>query len=42
MSKTFDPFMFLSLPLPIKNTRKLLVHLVPLDPDKPIMKVHDS
>ena len=38
-SKTFDPFMFLSLPLPIKKTRSISIRLVVIDPDIPIKKV---
>lgn len=37
-SKTFDPFMFLSLPLPIKKTRNISVRLVSIDPDAPLKK----
>ena len=32
MSKTFDPFMFLSLPLPVKKIRTIMVNLVTVDP----------
>ena len=35
----FDPFMYLSLPLPIEKTRWLTVHLVRLDPAAIVEKV---
>ncbi|XP_064399096.1 ubiquitin carboxyl-terminal hydrolase 4-like [Halichondria panicea] len=37
-SLTFDPFMFLSLPLPVKNTRTVCVRLVCTNPTRPITK----
>ena len=38
ISITFDPFMYLSLPLPIKKTRNIKVTLISLDPStKPII-----
>ncbi len=39
MSKTFDPFMFLSLPLPVKKTRTISVYLVRTNPMEPVTKV---
>ena len=39
ISKIFDPFMFLSLPLPIKKTRTLYVSVVKTEPSDPIIKV---
>lgn len=41
ISKIFDPFMFLSLPLPIKKTRTIYVNLVRTDPTMDIVKVTD-
>jgi len=38
-SVTFDPFCYLSLPLPVKKERTLQITLVPLDPSKRPMKV---
>ncbi|CAI8056970.1 Ubiquitin carboxyl-terminal hydrolase 4 [Geodia barretti] len=38
LSKTFDPFMYLSLPLPVKKTRKMEVIVVYADPNKPMVK----
>jgi len=38
-SITFDPFCYLSLPLPVKKERTLVVTLVPLDPSKKPLKV---
>jgi ubiquitin carboxyl-terminal hydrolase 4/11/15 len=38
-SITFDPFCYLSLPLPVKKERTLQVTLVPLDPIKKPIKV---
>ena len=35
----FDPFMYLSLPLPIETARWLTVHLVRLDPAAIVEKV---
>ena len=32
VSVTFDPFCYLSLPLPVKKERQIEVFLVPLDP----------
>ena len=39
VSKIFDPFMFLSLPLPIKKTRTIFVSVVQAEPGEPIVKV---
>lgn len=39
LSKIFDPFMFLSLPLPIKKTRTIYVSVVKAEPGQPIVKV---
>ena len=39
ISKIFDPFMFLSLPLPIKKTRTIFVSMVKAEPGQPIVKV---
>ena len=39
VSKIFDPFMFLSLPLPIKKTRTIFVAVVKAEPGQPIVKV---
>ena len=39
ISKIFDPFMFLSLPLPIKKTRTMFVSVVKAEPEQPIIKV---
>ena len=39
VSRVFDPFMYLSLPLPIEKTRWLTVHLVRLDPATVVEKV---
>ena len=39
VSRVFNPFMYLSLPLPIETTRWLTVHLVRLDPAVVIEKV---
>ena len=39
VSKIFDPFMYLSLPLPVKKTRKMELHVIYADPLKPIVKV---
>ncbi|KRY67480.1 Ubiquitin carboxyl-terminal hydrolase 4 [Trichinella pseudospiralis] len=36
VSITFDPFCYLSLPLPEKSDRLLVINFVPLDPDIPI------
>jgi len=38
VSKIFDPFMFLSLPLPIKKTRTLFVSLVRADPTQQVYR----
>ena len=42
ISKIFDPFMFLSLPLPIKKTRTLIVTLVRTDPAAELYRVRDN
>ena len=42
VSKIFDPFMFLSLPLPIKKTRTLIVTLVRTDPAAELYRVRDN
>ena len=42
VSKIFDPFMFLSLPLPIKKTRTLIVTLVRTDPGVELYRVRDN
>ena len=42
VSKIFDPFMFLSLPLPIKKTRTLLVSLVRADPSQQVYRVRTT
>ena len=42
VSKIFDPFMFLSLPLPIKKTRILIVTLVRTDPATELYRVRDN
>lgn len=39
ISVTFDPFCYLSLPLPIKKERSLEVFWVPLDPAKKTVQV---
>ena len=39
VSKIFDPFMFLSLPLPIKKTRAIRVTVVMNDPHADMIKV---
>ena len=39
ISKIFDPFMFLSLPLPIKKTRIIFVAVVRSEPGHAIVKV---
>ena len=39
VSKIFDPFMFLSLPLPIKKTRTIFVSVVKAEQSQPIVKV---
>ena len=39
ISNIFDPFMFLSLPLPIKKTRIIFVSVVKAEPGQPIVKV---
>lgn len=41
VSVTFDPFCYLSLPLPIKKERPLEVFLVPLDPMSKTIQVGD-
>ena len=41
-SKIFDPFMFLSLPLPIKKTRTLIVTLVRTNPAAELYRVRDN
>ena len=42
VSKIFDPFMFLSLPLPIKKTRTLIVTLVRTDLAAELYRVRDN
>ena len=42
ISVTFDPFMYLSLPLPTKTTRSVVVTLFPADPAKLPQKVRVS
>ena len=41
VSRTFDPFLFLSLPLPtmVKLMRIIFVYVVRSDPDKPVLRV---
>ena len=39
VSRTFDPFLFLSLPLPVKTERTLYVYVVRADPDQPVYRV---
>lgn len=39
VSVTFDPFCYLSLPLPIKKERQMEVFWVPLDPAKTPVQV---
>ena len=39
MSITFDPFMYLTLPLPVHKTWSHTVCYVPLDPAKPHVKI---
>eukprot|EP00731_Ephydatia_muelleri_P021843 Em0014g434a len=38
VSRTFDPFLFLSLPLPVKTERTLYVYVVRADPDQPVYR----
>ncbi|KAG2179868.1 hypothetical protein INT43_003654, partial [Umbelopsis isabellina] len=42
VSVTFDPFMYLSLPLPIEKKIKLQVSYVPYDPSRRPMRLHFS
>ena len=42
VSVTFDPFCYLSLPLPVKKERQLEVVYVPLDPQKKPITVSTS
>ena len=39
VSVTFDPFCYLSLPLPVKKERQIEVFLVPLDPMRKTVQV---
>lgn len=39
VSVTFDPFMYLSLPLPMKTTRSIKISVFPLDPSKKPIKI---
>ncbi|XP_065900676.1 ubiquitin carboxyl-terminal hydrolase 4-like isoform X2 [Dysidea avara] len=39
VSRIFDPFMYMSLPMPIKKTRELVIYLVKNDPTQRIEKV---
>ncbi|ORX47413.1 cysteine proteinase [Hesseltinella vesiculosa] len=39
VSVTFDPFMYLSLPLPIQKKRKITVTFMPFDPSQPAKKM---
>ena len=39
VSVTFDPFCYLSLPLPVKKERHIQVFLVPLDAAQSVTKV---
>lgn len=41
ISVTFDPFCYLTLPLPMKKERTLEVYLVRMDPLAKPMQVHD-
>ncbi|KAK9686265.1 ubiquitin carboxyl-terminal hydrolase, partial [Basidiobolus ranarum] len=40
VSVTFDPFMYLTLPIPVSKDLKLEVHFVPLDPSKRPLKLN--
>ena len=42
ISVTFDPFCYLSLPLPVKKERQLEIFWVPLDPNKKPVQVSMS
>ncbi|ORX93001.1 cysteine proteinase [Basidiobolus meristosporus CBS 931.73] len=40
VSVTFDPFMYLTLPVPISKDLKLQIHFIPLDPSKRPLKLN--
>ncbi len=39
VSRIFDPFMYLSLPLPVQKTRDVLIYLVRADPTSDVVRV---
>jgi ubiquitin carboxyl-terminal hydrolase 4/11/15 len=42
VSTTFDPFMYLSLPIPAKHTRCLVLHFIFADGRRPLKCVRPS